>query len=44
MTDYFGYNDKVTVVTGSSSGMGKAATNMLVDLGAKVYVFRLGRL
>ena len=38
MTDYFGYNDKVAVVTDSSSGMGKAATNMLVDLGAKVYV------
>ena len=37
MKDYFGYKDKVVVVTGAASGMGKAATEMLVDLGAKVY-------
>lgn len=37
MKDYFGYNDKICVVTGASSGMGKAAAEMLVDLGAKVY-------
>lgn len=37
MKDYFGYQGKVCVVTGASSGMGKAATEMLVDLGAKVY-------
>lgn len=37
MKDYFGYQDKVVVVTGSASGMGKAACEMLVDLGAKVY-------
>lgn len=37
MKDYFGYNGKVCVVTGASSGMGKAAAEMLVDLGAKVY-------
>lgn len=37
MKDYFGYQDKVTVVTGASSGMGKATAEMLVDLGAKVY-------
>ena len=35
--DYFGYEGKICVVTGASSGMGKAAANMLVDLGAKVY-------
>lgn len=37
MKDYFGYHGKVCVVTGASSGMGKAAAEMLVDLGAKVY-------
>ncbi|MBR0373598.1 MAG: SDR family oxidoreductase [Mogibacterium sp.] len=37
MKDYFGYQGKTVVVTGASSGMGKAAAAMLVDLGAKVY-------
>ena len=37
MKDYFGYNGKTVVVTGAASGMGKAAAEMLVDLGAKVY-------
>ena len=37
MKDYFGYADKVRVITGAASGMGKAATEMLVDLGARVY-------
>lgn len=37
MKDYFGYKDKVCVVTGAASGMGKATAEMLVDLGAKVY-------
>ena len=37
MRDYFGYQEKVCVVTGAASGMGKATTEMLVDLGAKVY-------
>jgi NAD(P)-dependent dehydrogenase (short-subunit alcohol dehydrogenase family) len=37
LKDYFGYKDKVCVITGAASGMGKAATEMLVDLGAKVY-------
>ena len=37
MKDYFGYKDKICVVTGVSSGMGKATAKMLVDLGAKVY-------
>lgn len=35
--DYLGYKDKVCVVTGAASGMGRAAAEMLVDLGAKVY-------
>ena len=37
MQDYFGYNGKICVVTGSASGMGKAVCEMLVKLGAKVY-------
>lgn len=37
MKDYFGYVGKICVVTGASSGMGKATTEMLVDLGAIVY-------
>ncbi len=37
MKDYFGYSGKVCVVTGAASGMGKAATEMLVDLGAIIY-------
>ncbi len=37
MKDYFNYQDKVCVVTGSSNGMGLATTKMLVDLGATVY-------
>lgn len=37
MKDYFGYTGKTVVVTGASSGMGKATAEMLVDLGAKVY-------
>lgn len=33
----WGYNGKVCVVTGAASGMGKAAAEMLTELGAKVY-------
>lgn len=37
MKDYFGYHEKIVVVTGAASGMRKAAAEMLVDLGADVY-------
>ena len=37
MTDYFGYTGKTCVVTGAASGMGRALTEILVDLGASVY-------
>ncbi len=37
MKDYLNYKDKVAVVTGASSGMGKATAEVLVNLGAKVY-------
>ena len=41
MKDYFGYKDKVCIVTGASSGMGKATVEMLVDLGAVCYAIDL---
>lgn len=41
MKDYFKYKGKVCVVTGASSGMGRATAEMLVDLGAKVYALDL---
>jgi NAD(P)-dependent dehydrogenase (short-subunit alcohol dehydrogenase family) len=37
MKDYFGYAGLNCVVTGASSGMGKATAEMLVELGADVY-------
>ena len=37
MKDYYGYEGKVAVITGAASGMGAAATEMLIDLGAKVF-------
>lgn len=37
MKDYFGYEGKVCVVTGAASGVGKAITEALVDVGAVVY-------
>lgn len=37
MTDYFGYHDRISVVTGAASGMGRALAEILVDLGASVY-------
>jgi NAD(P)-dependent dehydrogenase (short-subunit alcohol dehydrogenase family) len=36
MEDVLGYNGKSVVVTGAASGMGRAATQLLVELGAEV--------
>lgn len=41
MKNYFNYEGKNCVVTGASSGMGKATVEMLVDLGASVYALDL---
>lgn len=41
MRDFLGYSGKRVVITGASSGMGQAAAQGLVDLGAEVYA--LGR-
>jgi len=41
MKDYLNYTGKVCVVTGAASGMGKATTELLVDLGAEVYALDL---
>lgn len=38
----FGYEGKVCIVTGASSGMGKATAELLVGLGAKVYALNRG--
>jgi NAD(P)-dependent dehydrogenase (short-subunit alcohol dehydrogenase family) len=37
MKDYLNYGGAVCVVTGAASGIGKATTGILVDLGAEVY-------
>jgi len=37
MKDYFGYAGKTCVLTGASSGMGKATAKLLVEMGAEVY-------
>ena len=37
MNDILGYKGKSVVITGAASGMGQAAAQLLVDLGAEVY-------
>ena len=37
MQDVLGYQGKNVVITGAASGMGQAAAQLLVDVGAQVY-------
>jgi len=37
----FGYENKNVVITGAASGMAKAATELLLELGANVYALDL---
>lgn len=43
MKDYFGYKDKICVVTGAASGMGRATCEMLLDLGARIYALDIAK-
>ncbi len=42
MNDILGYKDKNIVITGAASGMGAAATELLIDAGANVYALDIG--
>ena len=42
MTDVLGYAGKQVVITGAASGMGAAAAQLLVDLGAEVHALDIG--
>jgi NAD(P)-dependent dehydrogenase (short-subunit alcohol dehydrogenase family) len=44
MKDYYGYQGKVCVVTGASSGIGYAVSEKLLDLGARVYALDIQNL
>ena len=39
----FGYVGKTVVITGSASGMSKAATELLLELGANVYAIDINK-
>lgn len=42
MNDVLGYQGKTVVITGAASGMGAAAAQLLVDVGAQVYALDIG--
>ena len=42
MNNLLGYQDQNVVITGAASGMGAAATQLLIDAGANVYAFDIG--
>lgn len=44
MKDYFGYKNKVCVVTGAASGIGKATAELLVELEAEVYALDITKI
>ncbi len=42
--DHFGYKGKLVVVTGTTAGMGDAATKMLAEPGAEIYAIDIREL
>ena len=42
MADVLGYSGKVCVITGAASGMGAAAAELLIELGAEVHALDIG--
>ncbi len=44
MKDYFGYKNKVCVVTGAASGIGKATAELLIELGAEIYALDITKI
>ncbi len=42
MNDILGYQNKSVVITGAASGMGAAATELLIEAGARVYALDIG--
>ena len=44
MKDYYGYKNKICIVTGAASGIGKATVELLIDLNAEVYALDINRI
>ena len=42
MNNVLGYQNQNVVITGAASGMGAAATQLLIDAGANVYALDIG--
>ena len=41
LKELFGYENQTVVITGAASGIGRAATELLLELGAEVYALDL---
>lgn len=44
MKDYFGYKNKICVVTGAASGIGKKTAKLLIELDAEVYALDITKI
>lgn len=44
MKDYFGYKNKIFVVTGAASGIGKKTAELLIELDAEVYALDITKI